>query len=708
MTANQHVRNGAPADGEDRRHFPYPRPGFIFADLCWFLPWAVAALLYMPHLTSTFFKVAFAAYTAMAALAPALALLFRWRGKGITLDREGISVHRRFGRWEEIKRIRMGPLRNMPIVVRLDRPRRSILRLPRYPVIFREVVPAILGRRPDLAISDRLRRAIADPETATRLPRWTGTLLAAAALVLMSLPFLARHADAMLVLTAVVASWAPLLPLAMVWGVPHTTEQNFVHWAAGPVVLPVLVLYLHLFLNLPLRLLDAAVAPLAVLLLAAAAVAGLRLRLNRARMAAILILALIAPAAVYALEPRRDLARQDITGLLGPGLLLPPFFWSEDGKLAVTWLADGDKGEQQRVLDVTSLKTTPLPLRPGIQVVRWLDQSFVVRTTFADGKRALHLYRFATDRETSLAPPGVFGVAIGRCISPDRRRLAWLEVATEGAALTLKIHDLDTGGTKGLNPSLPRRDDIKAYECRWADDRAVAILAYEPGGQAGWGKPKGLHLLRVEVENGSQTHTSTVKRFREWTVSPDCRHAFGVGAEDQKDRGVHYVDLGSGRTVRLGGEALPVWGHGGRWAFRVVGAESKQRWLCRIDMQNISEVRVLEIPENSELCALSPRGRFAILRVGRFRIAPVLVVNIQSGEWRRLDLSALALFVCTGPLERSGFFPWLSRWSGDGRRFVINAPVLQDASFKTHLYTLPDDWTEPAPIGPAAGERRPR
>ena len=195
-------------------------------------------------------------------------------------------------------------------------------------------------------------------------------------------------------------------------------------------------------------------------------------------------------------------------------------------------------------------------------------------------------------------------------------------------------------------------------------------------------------------------HNVSPQRFLRWRVSPDFEHAFAAEPETADRSVTYYLDLGANSCVPVGGQSLPVWEFDGRYAFRTVDFGEPGVWLCRFDTEGAEETKLLKIPRGGHLASLSARGRFALVRLGRFRMSSLSLVDVATGNRRRLDTSALSSLFGTIFDVWHARFPWVSVWSPDERRFLMHSLAIPDGSLRTHMWSVPDDWLISDKAGP--------
>jgi len=711
VTSGGHDPSGPPTHAGGEVTFLYPRIRSVFPLVCGLLPPGAAALMYLPYTSGSVLTslAAFLLAMAVAALLPVSIPFLTSRTRKISLNDEGISVGKKFARWEEITEVRKGRLRARPVELVLGGrdlgsswwPRRFGRRPPRlcllsYPFVFREVLPAVLSRCPNVTVSDRLRSAMAGLASDAHGPRWSAAILAAMALMLVTIPFLARYCDPLPCMMIFFVGMALLFYAAQTaQGLACTPEHQLVAVMFSSWLLPLWLPMVHGWLDAPACAMDVSVAVTVTLFLAAATVAGLRMKLNGLGKAAIVAIVVAVGVFVYRRQIKSVWPRTEITHLVGKGAHFLPFRWSQDGARCVASSASGGKGEEQRVVDTEALQSIPLPVHSGGQFVWWLDRSCAIRTVSDGNGPVWVLYRFADRREVRLAAGRYVGVSSRRCVWPNTSRVCWLESPDDGNTFELKTYDLEADRPETLDIAWPKEDRIDWRACDWLDDRTLGVQGLQPDGNGNGSEcaPKRLHILRVDCHDRTVQHSVAAGKFLKWRVSPDYRHVFAGGRDGQGGSGVYYLDLQTGRTSPLGGGDVPVWQADGRYAYRTARIGEAGTWLCRFDPSDGTWTRRLRIPENMELAALSPRGRVAILSFRGHRLWPLVVADVGSGKRHRLATSVMSGFLGTGFLSSwQEQFPHVSLFSGDERRFLLQSLDVSTGLLRSYLYTLPDDW----------------
>ena len=680
---------GDQPDAGGEVYYSFARERSVFALVCAALPGVVLGAAYLPHLTgvSSIVVGIFAVFVILMGLWQ-LVLHRIMVAKSVTLSEEGIRAGRRFARWDEITGVRMCPFLRRPVALTLGKRQRSVLarlfqapgiHLPLAPVVFREVLPEISRRFPHMPASENLRRAMADPEATTSDPRWFGVAFFTLLAGLVMTPYLVRHWHIMWSFVPLFLLYPGAMLIFVTLPAPHTAQQRFVRTALGPGPMVVaLAATQAIVLGVPGYVLDTVVAGFAIVILIASIVLVTRAKLTVLRKAVILTIAVLVPALIYAHGVKTSWSKEDITHLVNPPGV-PDLFWSEDGALAIEDWVDGN---QQRVIDLSTLKATPLPVHAGWQMVRSLDRSCVVRIVRVKKDSALYVYSLRDGRELRMPTAERFRCGNIRCVSPNGRMLCWLDLHDDGGKPSLRSYDLARGPPGTIEVTWPASaGKIEWRGPNWLDDDTVVV----------WGHDTDLHLLHVRPEEGTTNHISRKAPCAKWSVSPDFRHAFAYDSSDS--RGVLYFDLRADRSAELAAGGVPIWQTDNRYAFRAVRRGEQGTWICRFDPLTMIEAPLFKLPTDSELVAVSPKGRLALIQTSRIRLANLAVVELATGKTRWMDVP-LAFLMSDSDREPRVIRGGTSIWSPDERRVVLMHLRLSPVGLGTFLYTLPDAWLE--------------
>ena len=244
---------------------------------------ATAFLCYLPYATDLIAKL-YLAFFGTFAVVPIVVAMFTRKGRRVRVDETGITVGRRRVLWEEVRDIRKWVLPITPITLVL-KGRWRTMQLAACPEVLGGVLPAVLRIRPDLKVSKRVLRAMEFPEGTPRLRRWQTAGLLVMAMFLAFFPLMARQADALWALGALLA--LALCPFVSMLTPASTDDAKL---ALGTMFASLIVFFsfkIHLLCDVPTFVLDAVVATGAAMAFAAAVVHGFRWRLDFGRKAAI-------------------------------------------------------------------------------------------------------------------------------------------------------------------------------------------------------------------------------------------------------------------------------------------------------------------------------------------------------------------------------------------------------------------------------------
>jgi hypothetical protein len=334
-----------------------------------------------------------------------------------------------------------------------------------------------------------------------------------------------------------------------------------------------------------------------------------------------------------------------------------------------------------------------------------------VRMVSLEGTRDLVLYQFKDGREVELSVGMKTRVMPTGCISPGGGLVCWLATteSNEPQPSSLMVHDVRAGATSRVEVAWPEANHIDWQTCWWIDDETLAVRGQSPrreSGDANW--LTSLHLLRVAYPSGSTRHAHFTEQFRDWVISPDARHAFVHGSqEDWNLRDAWYMEIASGRKTPLEDGPAPRWQQDGQVAWRVIydNSSGEGGWLCRFQLDGLREERVLRIGPDERLVSVSPGGRFAIVRDAVLRLRTLRLIQLATGEEVRINDASIGavMAVIVGDWMPGGTTgaPWMAEpfsiWSPDETRFVVPSfvwPLYPRAVKKERLflYEVPPSW----------------
>ncbi len=620
-------------------------------------------------------------------------------GKGllpreIRLSDQGVRICKRLVAWDEIALVEC---RLAGVQVRTsDGKKHGLLN---HPNVYREVLPELLRRRPDLDVSKRLLRRLDDPDRPARIARWValpwatvGLLVAMEPLLVHTLPIMSFATLALVML--------PFLLLATLLGVgpPVTQRQAFI-WEVGVFCgLAASLPRLYTFANWSaVAALDAVAISFGVLCLAAAAVAA-GATVMRGKMLSVLgrvVLAVVflIPPANFAAQSHRHFRKDDLTPLL-PGTPSPAAVWSPDGRYCIDFLADGQTSSHT-LLDVMRFRSHPLPRHEG--AAAWgLSNRVLIRRTHDRTK--LLAYRVPDGPEVELVTRPDFPYITSQPISPGGL-VCWTQESPPDGRIALRLWNTGTDAQTSLSAPLPA-PEAEWIGWRWQDAETLALLALSPKAKGQAQPPQTLHVVRFRpwpFADRQPEVWSSPERLTGWNVSPDGEHAFALkavpaGLEGSAPAGgsVVYVNLRDGRTVELGGSTVPVWSPDSRWGLRVARPTQVQPGLrvCRFDVASGVE-SAHPLPTGWSVASLSPLGRYAILKHDD-RIYPLMLFNVIDGRRHCLPVNFISTITLTDDWPRGhGLY---SMWSPTEKQFLLPEVVISSPpQFKLWLVDVPGE-----------------
>ncbi len=638
--------------------------------------------------------------------------ILRWVGPvlpwniGLLLSKNGITVNRCFTRWEDIVRIDPGPLIFRYALVRLRVKRRKkkfwiiewplgrpFLKLPPYPIVFKEVIPAIQVMRPEIEVSPGIERMLRYPDNAGGAK----ACLAVPSLVLLggalTVPFWTFPQSA--------SYYAPILPivplLVMMLGIvsvpaPTTARDRFVQFS---LYCPLLVgwgLQLDFFSTAERYAVETVIGTAVAACAISVALFLTTNRLSRPRQFAIAALLAGTAFGIYHHRKAGTWPAVDVPPALCEDPL-PTLVWGRDG----TYLASLWAEKNTCLLHLPDMTRVPLPRTQGHATVVWLNEGMLIRQVRPEqGPMRLLAYRFSTGRETQIPTADEFGVSFLRPVSPDGRLLAWVdkedkgdEEAHEERAQTLNIWNLETM-SRGYDPrTLPERAPWSHGGASWVGERELVVWAQERTACTEDPKPHPLRLLRIDLANERTERFSSTHAFLYWRPTLDFRFAFGDNGRNQEAPWIHVVNLETHEVTKLPGEGFPLAPPFSERAFRVT-AHNGRRTLMELHLPSGKERPLHEVPEGMGLAGVSPDGQLALLHADGSLFLSFLMMHIPSGAQHRL-YGKVGMSSGLDP-ESITAIPATTPFAPDGKRFALATLPLFGP--RTRVYTVPPDWPD--------------
>jgi len=688
-------------DARTERVFRYPRPSWRVGLLCAVYVLGVFSAFCLPSMLRA--DAAFHGH--MTAFFAVLVLLVMgalqspvWRHRKTVLTDAGIRVGRRFAAWEDLKKI---DVRGWPPFCVGVQPRRASLSwrdrflwggalgLPACEMVYRELIPAILEKRPDLELSKRVRRHLEDPSRC-RPPTWPLIALALLDVVVLSWLVFAGPLHLMVLFAAGMGIfclnlWVP----AMLPWTGRDARDFFVRATFLCVLIAGVATSFTLFIPFEHYELQS-LRVVALVLSSAALVVLLFMRSLEApacRVALVVVL-LVLPPTTYLSFRTQSWHSEDVTDRLADEDI---FFtiWGRSGRYLSAWNAE----VHDRVLDVTTGKSRPVPSQAEAVVVH-LDGRLLVRRAGPAEDGRLLVYDFASGEEVDMHARGELRFIRGRPLSPDGRRLAWLEPGVDDNTLQLRVWNVETHEAEGpLTPLAGAGLTWRPREVFWRDDATIVVAGSATSKDDPCGDPGSFCMLRVRMGERPEVSALVVSsgRSRNWFAAPDGRYVLGLSKRQDGPRDwfdLYILEVASDRLTPLATPgSTPVFSSSGDAFFRATRIDG-QMMLTRVEIASARETPLLKVPHGLDLAAVSGSGEFALfITEGLLMGGMAVVCHIPTGKQHRMYFSGLRS--PTKPLP-SMMWSGTAVFSPDDRRFFI--PVIGAGGTRVLLYEIPPDW----------------
>ena len=684
--------------------FRFPRPPWRLPLLCYLVPGAllgISIVLYVPRewlSISVWMGIGYVVFVAIAASDLPVRLFM---GREVVLTEDHIRQGRRLVPWEDVLSVQPGHWlvgRGSQIRLRLRERRvgffdiadvfrymRKWLLLPGYELVYRDLLPALKRLRPEIPVSPVVERLAKDPGRAGSPRPWL--VLGAFALNVWLMSFLLSsrpHGFILHVFVPMASIWAATLG-ALSLPLVRNPREAFLRSAICCVVVVPAASWIHLLFAGGHLLLMHMVAwtVIGASLLGAVVLLGTK-RLSRAGQFGIAFVLLLIPAAVYVHAESHRWPTHDITSVVPDGWMLMPR-WGESG----VHLSDLIVEDMDGVLHVPSLSMRPVPKHEGSSRVAWLDDRILVRkTTDADDVRRLWVYDFRTRRELLVPTAGQLCIGYVRAVSPEGRRLVWLDCDEQTKRTALRVWNLETGRDEYPPCPLPENVEWCSTAPAWVDSEWIAVAGKERRGEADQAGP--CHVLRIRLDSGETDDFTSEHSYDSWYPTSDFRYAFGVAEQSDGRSAFDCVDLRTDRATRLssgGGPPLAVPSLG--CAFRLVRYRGKNM-LARLDLQTGEETPLFRVPAGMALAAVSDSGRLALLEPAlQFGGGYYVVIHIPSARKHTIPMQQFSMFYVEYTLALSSM---TSPFSPDETTLVLTTHSLVGST--TWLCTIPADWRE--------------
>jgi hypothetical protein len=247
-------------------------------------------------------------------------------------------------------------------------------------------------------------------------------------------------------------------------------------------------------------------------------------------------------------------------------------------------------------------------------MIVWFNSNIVVRTTRTDKKTTrLFAYDIRLKKEllideapsidvSGLNPVSKNGTLIWLCRNDEKKN---------AKVKTISLSKLHSNRFREMKIKLT--DEYDWQDVDWSGDNNIAVRGMTQA-------KKSDDSIFVIFQFNSQTNasrTTVLKHHAEiWYPVADFKHAFSASRKTNSNGStrtfVDYVDLESGKVIKLKGSHLPSWIVDDKFAFRTV-RENDRKLLLRFNLHNSREEKICEIPSELLLSGVSFDGSFAFL-----------------------------------------------------------------------------------------------
>lgn len=627
-------------------------------------------------------------------------IILRRKPAGVTLEADGITLGSRKVLWCELARIDAGFFFAPQVLVQLRLHREKLkffsrffylhdpttLVLPGYPVVYREVLPAILALRPDLPVAPALRRFIARPETVRGTCKLPSLLILA--LCCGGFWYVAGGESGMLGPFVANALFVILQSLQS-WCVLQVCDQRdqFVRMALElPLFVGISFIASHaIAVDLP-EMETFQFFCFAVWAMAFATLL-LNLRLTPARQVIVALLLAGVTLAYYDWTNRTQW--QDRCILETPKLSSCSCRWSDDGE----WLAVSGK-QNDRIFRLATLEGLTLPEHGGAEsTIYGFDRNRLIRIiTETDAAGASHYslwaYELASGTEAQIPLTGQPRLFCRRPVSPDGTRLAWLESDAHCRNAQMRLWDL--AGKAPLPAGVSLSAAIQWNKCNWLDRDTLVFEGREFPAEPDSCKSGAAHFLRVNLASGATRESVLPAELTSIFPTSDYHYAF---AKD-KDGKVYLLNLESGEQRRIAASSgLPLAEPSLRTALRVA-PRATGTMLARLDLEKGTETDLFPVPGGMIVVGVSADGQYCLL--GRemlsFDSGPqyYVLAHLPSGKQKRLAAAGFPVGCSDEWISRQ---PCASPLSPDGRHIIYETlQLFYGSKNQYYLYRVPENW----------------
>jgi hypothetical protein len=615
--------------------------------------------------------------------------------KPITLSQSGITANGRFAKWDDIQKIKHGPFfffRHSLVYLKLKREKKSFfsisirrryLSLQGYPFVYREVLPAILGYRPDVPVSAVVKRNMEAPENSRGLHTWFVLLLLILYIILLYLISL----DDFQTLICYIITGAILVLLSTGtsnFAVPFATtnRERFIEFAINNMLLIGVAIKLFSFSTSDYIVMEVLTTTAILVCIMAILVLLTTQKLSVLWRVCIIWVIVLSPICIYLYGKSQTWQPRDISHQLEKKDWNIPL-WSFSGDY-LTCLSYEENGF---IIQVPSLKNVSVPEHIGRNLVVWFGNEYLLRQIESDDKTELWFYDFANDVEFKIPTGEKFSVGNKRPICHQEQYLAWIDFGEDVNNGDIRFWNLKKNIEDISTVSLPSEISWKGGQVVWLDQNRIAVCA-KIAEQKGKEEGTKLAVLYLTLDGKERRLYISSKRFKRWYPAMDCQYAFGVNSLGSDRYSVTFVDLTTDESIELTGEDFPIFAPSSNYALRITYNSGKS-YLTRFEFKTLKDFPLYRVPDNTKIIAVSKTGKFVLLGLEEdFLTIPVYYVfHVPSGKKHKIHFAGLGGFHSP---EISAIYPGASNFSPNERFFLLN--IAQGSDLKLLLYELPDSW----------------
>jgi hypothetical protein len=655
--------------------FVYPSKPWKLPLFChlWFL--SLFAYLYYGHVPDLFSPVYTS--TVIGYLVVVSMWLWEWparflgAGKPIILSQSGITAIGRFAKWDDIKKIQHGPFfffRHSVVYLKLKREKKSFfsisirrryLPLIGYPFVYEEVLPAILGYRPDVPVSAVVKRNMEAPENSRGLHTWFVLLLLTLYIILLYLISLDDFQT--LIYYIIIGAILVLLSTGTSnFAVPFATtnRERFIEFAINNMLLVGVAIKLFPFSTSDYIVMEVLITTAIFVCIMAIIILLTTDKLSALWQVCIIWVIVFSPICVYLYGKSQTWQSRDISHQLEKKDWNIPL-WSFSGDY-LTCLSYEENGF---IIQVPSLKNVSVPEHIGRNRVVWLSNEFLLRTIESNDKIQLWL------------------------ICHREKYLAWIDFEEDVNNGEVRFWNLKENIEDVPPVSLPPEISWKSGQVVWLDQNKIAVCA-RIAKQKGKEEGSKLAVLYSNLDGKERRLYVSSKRFGRWYPTMDCQYAFGVNSLEHDKYSVSFVNLTTDASIVLEGEDFPALVPWSNYALRITH-NSGQPYLTRFEFNTLKDFPLYRVPDNTKVVTVSKTGKFVLLGLKKdiFTMPVFYVFHVPSGKKHKIHFAGMGVFHSP---QLCAIYPGASNFSPNERFLLLN--IAQGLDLKLLLYELPGSW----------------